>query len=400
MRYVYSRFISVTILLLFLFVLNHTGYAQCSGGGPAGQTAYDTTIATPEGINSMQIKFPKFDPLTGMVTCVRLCITITGVVDSVSVENNSASPQTANVYYIRTDQITGPGLVSPLSNSVNYTYGPFSLDATDGVAGSGLDFTSISDDTVLNAVSVCRTLNDSTTLAQFYGTDSVTYNYDISAFTSITCTGGNYNSSISTSAFVNFRFEYCTCPPVVLPSLNVSLFTVTKLSGDKAELKWSGFEDENSSYHYEAQVSRDGRNFSSISSFPKNTTNNSPYRLVYRTVNGESGIFFFRIKQVYSNGYSRFSNIRQVELKNSDFPPFTLYPNPSNGIVGIKFDNITDGHFKIQIYNTQGQMMVEKEIVTGGSSYVKVATLESGVYWLRLTDVKSQSSCVNQLLIK
>ena len=42
------------------------------------------------------------------------------------------------------------------------------------------DFVAISHDTVLNRVSVCRTLNDSTTLAQFYGTDSVTYIFMIS----------------------------------------------------------------------------------------------------------------------------------------------------------------------------------------------------------------------------
>jgi hypothetical protein len=269
MKHVYSRFFSVTIPILLLISYSHLSYAQCPGGQPGGLAAFDTTIATPEGINTMQIKFPQFDPLAGMVTCVRLCVTITGIVDSVSVENNSASPQTANVYYNRTDQITGPGLISPLSNSINYHYGPYSLGATDGTAGSGPDFISISHDTVLNAVSVCRTLNDSTTLSQFYGTDSVTYTYDISAFTSITCTGGNYNSSISTSAFVRFHFEYCTCPPTVLP-LNILQFSVTKLAADKAELKWSGgFDDLNSNYQYEAQVSRDGHNYISIGSISK-----------------------------------------------------------------------------------------------------------------------------------
>ena len=68
--------------------------------------------------------------------------------------------------------------------------------------------------------------------------------------------------------------------------------------------------------------------------------------------------------------------------------------------VGIKFDNIITGHFNIQIYNTQGQTMVKKEIAMNESSYVQVATLESGVYWLRVTDGKSMASCVNQLLIK
>lgn len=399
MKHVYFRLFSVTALILFLVLTGNVGYAQCSGGQSGGQTAYDTTIATPEGINTMQIKFPKFDPLNGMVTCVKLCVTITGVVDSVSVENNSASPQTANVYYIRTDQITGPGLVSPLSNSINYHYGPYALGATDGIIASGPDFMSISHDTVLNAVSVCRTLNDSTTLAQFYGSDSVTYTYDISAFTSITCTGGNYNSSISTSAFVNFHFEYCTCPPILLP-LNVGDFTVTKLTADKAELKWTGYDDPFTNYHYEVEVSRNGRNFITVGSVQKNTTNNDVYKSVYHSAAGEKGVYFFRIKQVYSSGYSRFSNIRQVILENSDFPRFTLYPNPTNRIVGIKFDNIYTGHLNIQIYNTQGQTMVKKEMVVSGASYLQVASLESGVYWLRVTDMKTEKSCVNQLLIK
>jgi hypothetical protein len=267
------------------------------------------------------------------------------------------------------------------------------------VIGSGPDFMSISHDTVLNAVSVCRTLNDSTTLSQFYGLDSVTYTYDISAFTSITCTGGNYNSSISTSAFVNFHFQYCTCPPMVLP-LNIRDFDVAKLTADKAELKWSGYDDPFSNYRYEAQVSRNGRNFITIGTLPKNSGNSDAYRFVFRATNGENGLYFFRIKQVYSSGYSRFSNIRQLSLENSDFPRFTLYPNPSNGIVGIKFDNIYTGRLSIQIYNTQGQTMVKKEIVASGSSYMQLASLESGVYWLRLTDEKSQASCVNQLLIK
>jgi Secretion system C-terminal sorting domain len=399
MRHIYLRLFTVTFLFLSLIFLQAKSYAQCPSGDPQGTTAFDTTIATPEGVNSMQLKFPQFDPINGMVTCVKLCVTITGVVDSVSVENNSTSPQTANVYYNRTDQITGPGLSTPLSNSVNYHYGPYSLGATDGFIGSGPDFISISHDTVLNAVQICRTISDSATIVQFYGTDSVAYTYDISAFTSITCTGGNYNSSISTSAFANFRFEYCTCPATILP-LNINEFTVTKLSENKAELKWTGFDDDYGNYYYEVEISTDGHSFSGIKSFPKNTISNDPYKMLYTVPNGVNGTFYFRIKQVYSNGYVRYSNIKQAMLGSSVPIKFSIYPNPSVGIVGIKFDNISTGHFDISIYNAQGQEVVKKELVVSESSYLQVATLKSGSYWLRLTDKKSQASCVNQLLIK
>ena len=54
----------------------------------------------------------------------------------------------------------------------------------------------------------------------------------------------------------------------------------------------------------------------------------------------------------------------------------------------------------LEIYNSQGQKVMQKEIVVSGTSYHQVATLQGGVYWLRLTDVTSQLSSVNQLFIK
>jgi len=141
--------------------------------------------------------------------------------------------------------------------------------------------------------------------------------------------------------------------------------------------------------------------FSRIDSLPKNTKSNESYKLIYTTVGGEGGIYYFRIKQVYSNGYVRYSNIKQVFLEKSASTKFLLYPNPSNGIVGIKFDNSLGGYFKALIYNTQVQLMVKKDIVVAaGSSYMDLARLVPGVYWLRLTDKKSLESSVNQLLIK
>ncbi|MDP4263629.1 MAG: T9SS type A sorting domain-containing protein [Bacteroidota bacterium] len=399
MKHVYARFFSVTILLLFLLIFSHLSYAQCPNGQTGGQTAYDTTIVFGSGIVATQVKFPKFDPLNGMVTCVKLCVTIKGIIDTVALENFTNAPQTGSYTYSRNDTITGPGIPTYLTSNANLSFGPFPLAATNGVFGSGPDFYSHGSDTVLTKV-LCANISDSATIGQFYGVnDSVTYNYTIDANAIGIVTGGSSLTFVLSSGLVNFHFQYCTCPPAILP-LDILEFSLTKLAADRAELKWTEAEDPFSDYHYEAQVSRNGHDFASFGSAPKNTISNDPYRITYRAVSGENGVYYFRVKQVYSNGYTRFSNIKQVTLENSDFPKFTLSPNPSNGIVGIKFDNITSGRFNIQIYNTQGQTMVKKDLSLTGSSYVQVASLERGVYWLRLTDVKSQASCVNQLLIK
>jgi hypothetical protein len=180
MKKLYNCFLKI-IFLLFMVAIFHRGYSQCPNGQPSGSTAYDTTIKFGAGIVATQFKFPKFDPNTGMVTCVNLCVTIKGIIDSVALENFSSAPQTGSYSYSRRDTVSGPGIGSFLSSGTNdLNFGPYPLDAFDGVLGSGPDFYSAGSDTVLTKV-LCVNISDSTTIADFYGTDSVTYNYHITA---------------------------------------------------------------------------------------------------------------------------------------------------------------------------------------------------------------------------
>lgn len=384
--------------LLLSFMLVSRAYAQCPDGQPAGGTAFDTTIMIPAGIVAKEVKFPKFNPESGMVTCVRLCVTIKGIIDTVALQNFSSSSQNASYTYDRVDIITGPGIPTFLSSNANLSFGPFGLTAYDGIPGVGSDFYSKGSDTVLNRV-LCANISDSTTISQFYGLDSVSYNYDVNASAIGIVPGGSSSALVLSSAMVNFRFEYCTCPSAALPA-NIYDFSIIKLTNANVDLKWSAYDETHSNYYYEAEVSRDGNNFTGIGTVSKNI-GNDPYKINYTAPAGETGVYYFRIKQVYSNGYVHYSSIRQVVLENSVNQKFSVYPNPSTGIVGIKFDNSLNGHFNALIYNTQGQLTVKKEIVVKpGSSYMEIARLVPGVYWLRLTDKKSLESSVNQLLIK
>lgn len=398
MKHFYSRIYRFVMPALFMFAVPNV-YAQCPEGQPAGQTAFDTTVTIPSGLYNTTVKFPKFDPTTGMLTCVKLCITITGVIDSVAIENGAASGQTLNIRYRREDQITGPGFDSPpFSNSINYLQ-PVNLAATDGVPNSGPDYYTAVDDTVLNS-KTCRTITDMGIIQNFYGPagDSVGYDYaiDVEGYVGGT---GNFSSYMATSAQARFNFEYCTCPGSYLP-ISLESFTVKKIAADKAELKWNGYDDPEANYYYEAEVSRNAYDYTSIGILPKNMINAGEYKMNFAALKGESGAYYFRIKQIYPNGNVKYSITRQLILESSGEIKFSVFPNPSNGIVGIKFDNISEEQFALQIYNTQGQIIVSKDLVVSGSSYVQVATLRSGVYWMRLTSKKTQVSSVNQLLIK
>lgn len=392
----YFKSISASLFVFALMISANKINAQCSGVSSSGAVAYDTTVTTSSGNYATQFSFPKFDPQNGMVTCVKLCLTITGRV-TMFLENNVNSPATYNVNYKRKDTLTGPGLNSPLVNQVSTNYGPYNLDASDGIPFSGPDFVNIGPDTVLNSVTFCKTLIDSVDLVQFYGHDSVTYTYKINAGATVTGSG-DYLFSVATQGSVTYSLQYCYCSSTAL-NINMRNFSVTKKNFNQAQLNWSSLDDELPTYHYEAEVSRDGYNFSTIGSFPINFVDHT-YKTSFIADRNEPGKYFFRIKQVYNNGYTRFSEIKYVELENSELPKFTIYPNPSDGIVGIKFDNISSGQLLVQIFNAQGQNVIKKEIEVAEGSYLQVATLQRGVYWMKLTDVMSQLSCVNQLFIK
>ncbi len=390
------------IFFSLLFVFINRAKAQCPDGSPNGGVAFDTTISTSTGVTTRPIRIPQFNPVNGMVTCVRLCISITAVVDTMDIENNSASPQTADVYYSRNDNITGLGLGTPLTNSFSYHYGTYNLDPSNGVPGSGPDFVAISKDTLMNAVQICRVISDSATIEGFYGVDSITYTYNISALVSPAITGGDFNFRVGTSAFVNFRFEYCTCPPISLPA-SINWFTVTKANENEAALKWQAAGDQDNLHYYEAEWSTDGINYTGISKLTSNESNNNDaYTSSFTHAAKEKTVYYFRIKQVSKNGKVSYSQVRQLTMGNSDFTKFSIFPNPSHGIVGIKFVNSIPGQYLIQIFNTQGQLITHKNVSISNSSYVVLSDLQlkSGMYVVKTTETRTGETGVSQLIIK
>lgn len=385
-------------LLLFLgqAIFSARSFGQCADGSMANPVFSDTTIAFETGVTSTTVKFPQFDPEQGMVTCVKLTVTMIGVIDSVAMQNKSAGNTTANFYYLRNDKMTGPGLTSDLANNTNIQYGPYGLTPYDGNLTSGTDYVTIVNDTALKAT-MTRTLNDSAEISQFYGHDSVTYNYDIFVMTSASI-GGTASSSVATSALVNFRFEYCKCPKVVLP-IGLKNFLVSKTSAKGADLQWEGQNDEYV-YNYDVEVSRDGVHFTKLATLDRKYSTNPAFRYAFELSNNDYGRYYFRVRQHWLNGYIRYTSVKSVEFNNPIFEMTTLYPNPSTGSSGIKFVNTKAGKMLVQVSNAHGQPVLSKELTVSSTDYQLLPTLPSGMYWVKITDVASKSYCVKQLLVQ
>lgn len=396
MKKCYPKLHTACILIILILSTQITN-AQCLNGYEPTGKSFDTTVSTGSGNYETFFTFPKFHPDSGMVTCVKLIMTITGVA-RLNIENYVNAATSYNASYSRRDTISGPGLSSPLTQSINKNYGPFNLEANNFIDFSGPDFATTGPDTVLNGTSVVTTITDVNVIADyFYGLDSVKYRYAIKAGASLTGSG-DYLFSPSTSGFVNYRLEYCYCPPTVLP-MGLLNFEVSKKGDNTASLNWHA-ETDNSDFHYEIQVSRDGRNFKPAGVVKKKSGINPTYSYQYDRQKHEAGQIYFRVQQRYHNGLAKFTNTRSVNFENTLLNKISLYPNPSSANVGIKFVNVTTGKLSIRISNVQGQTVVSKDMIVAGTDYKQIATLQRGMYWMKITDVTSGETVVNQLLIK
>jgi len=390
----------LALVLFLLTLITGKGWAQCPAGYVPDEVGFDTTITFTDGTLSTDIKFPKFDPSVGMVTCVRLTMTVSSTLNFMYFENRDNTVNTSEVIFSRSDVMTGPGLSSAISNSESHQYGPYTLQPKDAIPNSGPDYIGVGPEEIFNKT-IVRTITNAADISQFYGAagDSLTYHYSASGNTQNNTTG-NWFGGIDAMGQVEYKLEFCYCPAFILP-LNVKLFDVTKVEDDRATLKWNGFDEEDVNYNYEVQVSNDGINFKTISvATKKNSAQQNEYNFTFTAANSDKHTYYFRIRQVYGNGYSRFSDTRTLQLEGNTAPKFNLYPNPSSGIVGIKFDNVSAGKYFIQITNAQGQVVKSQHVQLAGNTYKELGQLNRGIYWIKVTDVESTHSGVHQLMIK
>ncbi|HEY1021344.1 MAG TPA: choice-of-anchor E domain-containing protein [Flavisolibacter sp.] len=394
-----KKFYTAYFILFCLFqsLLHLQAAAQCADGSSPTPVFMDTTIMFEPGVSTTQVKFPQFDPEEGMLRCVRLTVTMTGIVDTVFMQNFTNTTQTARFEYTRTDMMQGPGLITSLTNSANKTYGNYNVSGYDGDMTGGTDYVAIPRDTVVNRT-VVRTLTDSTEIAQFYGHDSVTYVYDIDVRTIASMTGGNSMSLVRTSALVHFRFEYCTCSIVTLP-LGLKNFNVAKTSTSSALLTWEG-ESDPSPYSYQVEVSRDGKTFTPLATVEKKHGPTPSYQYAFAVPENAYGPYYFRVRQQWQNGMVRHTAIKPVSFGNPLFETTSLYPNPSNGSLGIRFVSTRASKVLVQVTNAGGQQVLTKTLPVAPNDYKILGNLPAGTYWVKLTDLASKTSAVKPLVVQ
>jgi hypothetical protein len=167
---------------------------------------------------------------------------------------------------------------------------------------------------------------------------------------------------------------------------NVYLAAPLKLSG-KVEaagnsLRWSGTEQHFVQY-YEVERKR-----SEHSAFTAAGRAYTAARTGANYTYVDTGLYqqavLYRIKAVMQNGTIAYSNTISLQR---DRHTAEVYPNPVHSILNIQISGATAGDYRIELFNTSGQMVYQKElkrVLSLRHQYERPKHLQSGMYLLKI----------------
>jgi len=115
-------------------------------------------------------------------------------------------------------------------------------------------------------------------------------------------------------------------------------------------------------------------------------------------------VIFYRLKQTDFDGLFEYFNVVSVEANPSDNPSFTVYPNPTDGVIKLNFSNLLPNEtVKVEIKDILGKTIYSNTINTEKGGNITVVMnlgniLTAGTYFIMVGSVSTFNS--NVLIIK
>jgi hypothetical protein len=157
--------------------------------------------------------------------------------------------------------------------------------------------------------------------------------------------------------------------------LPLSINVNAVLRNNIADITWQAFEQQGV-MKYVVEKSTDGINFIELFQTNVSTLNNDNYAM--SDVNVVDGFNFYRIKIIYKNGETSYSQIVSVKLSQSILIQVT--PNPiTNNIVTIKVSGATLGNYNLTMVDGLGRSIARKKI--------SISSPNTSIQWMLGTEI-------------
>jgi Secretion system C-terminal sorting domain len=130
----------------------------------------------------------------------------------------------------------------------------------------------------------------------------------------------------------------------------------------------------------------------------------TPTQYQYTDANLKNGTYFYRLRQINTNGTSTYSAEVSIQVSHNVVTVLSSYPNPFNPSTNIYFTAEQSGHATLKIYNVIGQIVAtlfNGEIEAGieHTELFNAASLSTGLYFSVL-DIAGQRFVLKVLYSK
>ena len=374
------------------FAASEKANAQCPcTNGDAPDSIVHTFTLAPTSNFSSPITFPRFNPATGTLNCVKMDASITAVAN-LGIRNRDSMSNDYQFLYTQSISVSGPGGLF-VNATANNTYGPATLDPY-GMPNDSIHW---GPDTPFLNRKITRTVSNVT---PYLGTGNVTLNFNNTGSTLLLQGSNNYQATITTFAWGEFRLVYYWCSASVLAS-GLKGFTATRKDNTTVALQWT-YENEPANNQYDVQVSRDGYNFKSFAK--RNGSNGSQgvihYDHQYQAM-GDEGKLYFRVKALRPTGGIQYSPIRVVQFTGPG--SYSVTPNPIKKHASIAFARPQSGDFGVEIVNAIGQSIYRKIHSLSNETLIEVFLSQEqapGLYYLRINNLKTKEQLIQKILLQ
>ncbi len=176
------------------------------------------------------------------------------------------------------------------------------------------------------------------------------------------------------------NINYNACVPVELLSFE------GRYQNDKVELEWTTASELNND-HFVVERSEDGVKFEAIGKVQGAGNSISLLRYTYTDENISATQYYYRLKQVDTDGAYEYSNIIAVNTK-TDKLDVKIYPSPTRALLEVAANEKID---HIRVFDLTGRA-IQSNIIDGQKNIqLDVSTFQNGTYFVRVQSKQAVS---------
>jgi hypothetical protein len=195
------------------------------------------------------------------------------------------------------------------------------------------------------------------------------------AYFSSTLLGGAVSEQTGSGRFMIQAIVNSSAVPV-----NIHVFTAKK-NGQVNDLRWETSNEQNLSHYVVEKSNRGNAGFTNLGKIY--ASGSSAY--MFTDMIPFRGMNFYRLRAVDHDGREIISEIRSVN--NEGVGSFVIFPNPAREKLNISYDAGQSGEGMLQVFNTDGKLMLSKKVnLQQGRNLLEITDLSmpSGSYVLKL----------------